>query len=254
MDDANPLVACLPIESDGEICETQPMCADETENQSELETSRAELRLVTAARGSEPASIHAVVEALLFASDAPLGAARLAELVGAGGVTEIRLCIAELNDRYIASGASFKIEAIARGYQMMTRAEFAPWLAKLYRKNSESRLSAASLETLSIIAYKQPITRADVEAVRGVACGDVINRLRDMNLVRTAGRAEVVGRPLLYATTRKFLDVFGLADLNDLPALETLKLRPAAAPAPLAAPAPVETEAPAAEIRAVAGA
>lgn len=215
------------------------------------------LRMVRRAHSDEtPADPHQIIEALLFASDAPLSAARLAELVGAGGVTEVRLCIAELNDRYTAAGMSFRIESIARGYQMLTLAAFQPWLAKLFKKSSETRLSASALETLSIIAYKQPLIRTDIESIRGVACGDVINRLRDMGLVRTAGRAEVVGRPLLYATTRKFLDVFGLADLNDLPALETLKFRPAPAiaPAPAAEVANATTPEAQPELRAVAGA
>jgi segregation and condensation protein B len=133
-----------------------------------------------------------------------------------------------LNARYAEAGLSFRIEAIARGYQMMTRPVFRPWLAKLHKQRSEMRLSAAALEALSIIAYKQPVIRADVEAIRGVACGEVIARLRDLGLVRIVGRAEIVGRPLLYGTTRKFLDVFGLADLDDLPPLEALQLKPAA--------------------------
>jgi segregation and condensation protein B len=92
-------------------------------------------------------------------------------------------------------------------------------------QRAQTRLSPAALETLSIIAYKQPIIRADIEAIRGVAVGEVLNRLREMGLVRIVGRAEVVGRPLLYGTTKKFLDVFGLADLEDLPPLEALNLR-----------------------------
>jgi segregation and condensation protein B len=120
---------------------------------------------------------------------------------------------------------SFRIEEIARGYQMMTLPRFQPWLAKLTAQRVQTRLSPAALETLSIVAYKQPIIRADIEAIRGVAAGEVLNRLREMGLVRIVGRAEVVGRPLLYSTTKKFLDVFGLADLDDLPPLEALNLR-----------------------------
>jgi segregation and condensation protein B len=168
-----------------------------------------------------------VVEALLFASDAPLSAARLVELVGAGTQTHIRLAIAELNDQYTIAGMAFRIEEIARGYQMMTLAEYRPYLAKLNRQRAETRLSDAALETLSVIAYKQPVIRADIEAIRGVACGDQVARLRELGLVRLVGRAEVVGRPMLYGTTRKFLDLFGLADLDDLPPMEALKLRPA---------------------------
>ena len=187
---------------------------------------------------------RAVIEALLFASDAPLSAARLAELLGAGTVLQVRLYIADLNQHYACTGASFRIESIARGYQMLTLPAFRPWLAKLEKQRSQTRLSEAALETLSIVAYKQPIIRADIEAIRGVACGDVLNRLRDMKVVRVVGRAEVVGRPILYGTTRKFLDVFGLADLDDLPPMEALKLRPPSVAPEAEAPATPEPEAP----------
>ncbi len=171
-----------------------------------------------------------VIEALLFSSDVPLSAARLAELVGSCTPALLRKHIAALNEKYERAGLSFRIEPIARGYQMMTLPDFGLWVAKLNKQRSETRLSAAALETLSIIAYKQPIIRADVEAIRGVACGEVITRLRDMGLVRVLGRAEVVGRPLLYGTTRKFLDVFGLVDLDDLPPMEALRLKSASKP------------------------
>jgi segregation and condensation protein B len=181
-----------------------------------------------------------IIEALLFASDAPLSLTRLTELVGGCTPVEVRLHIAALNDTYVAAGLSFRIESIARGYRMLTLPRFQPWLARLNQQRSQTRLSPAALETLSIVAYKQPIIRADIEAIRGVACGEVLNRLRDMGLVRIAGRAEVVGRPLMYATTRKFLDTFGLADVDDLPPMEALSIRrpPAAAEPEMPAPAP----------------
>lgn len=169
---------------------------------------------------------ESVIEALLFASDAPLSVNRLAELTGCGNITQVRLHIAALNDKYRDARLSFRIEEIARGYRMLTLPQYRPWLAKLARQRAETRLGDAALETLAIIAYKQPIIRADIDAIRGVSCGDVIGRLRDMGLVRVVGRAEVVGRPMLYGTTRKFLDLFGLADTDDLPPLEALKLRP----------------------------
>lgn len=168
-----------------------------------------------------------IIEALLFAADGPLSLARLAELSGISSTCDVRLHIADLNAKYLAAKLSFRIEEIARGYRMMTRPEYEPWLARLRQSNAQTRLSPAALETLSIIAYKQPVIRADIEAIRGVGCGEVINRLREMGLVRIVGRAEIVGRPILYGTTRKFLDVFGLADLDDLPPLDALPLRPA---------------------------
>ena len=98
------------------------------------------------------------------------------------------------------------------------------WLSKVLRARTETKLSPAAMETLAIIAYKQPVLRADIEAIRGVAAGDLINRLREMNLVKIVGRAEVLGRPMLYGTTKKFLEVFGLASLDELPQVEELTL------------------------------
>jgi segregation and condensation protein B len=183
-----------------------------------------------AARETEAPEAARVIEALLFSSDAPLSAVRLAELAGSCTPALVRRHIAALNERYEQAGLSFRIEPIARGYQMMTLPGFSSWVAKLHKQRSETRLSAAALETLSIIAYKQPIIRADVEAIRGVAAGEVLARLRDMGLIRVVGRAEVVGRPLLYGTTRRFLDVFGLVDLDDLPPMEALRLKSASKP------------------------
>ncbi len=188
-----------------------------------------------------------VIEALLFASDAPLSAARLAELAGAGTASEVRAHIGALNEKYAAAGLSFRVEEIARGYQMLTLPVYQPWLAKLDKHRGQNRLTSAALETLSIVAYKQPVIRADVEAIRGVACGEVLNRLREMGLVKIMGRAEIVGRPILYGTTRKFLDVFGLADLEDLPPMESLLLRKASArgsEAPVVVAGELEAEAP----------
>lgn len=203
-------------------------------------------RLVAPTPDPEPTQI---IEALLFASDAPLSLARLTELVDGGSQTEVRCWIADLNLKYTTAGLAFRIEEIARGYQMLTLPAFRPWLARLERQRSHSRLSDAAVETLAIVAYKQPIIRADIEAIRGVACGDVLNRLREVGLVKVVGRAEVVGRPMLYGTTRKFLDQFGLADLDDLPPMEALTLRRA----PAIADAPGAPE-PASEPRAAAGA
>lgn len=184
--------------------------------------------------GIEP---HRVIEALLFSSDLALSANRLVELVGAGTPSQVRAWVDQLNEQYDRAGLAFRVVEIARGYQLLTRAEYQPWLAKLNKHHSETRLSDATLETLAVVAYKQPIIRADIEAIRGVQCGEVLNRLREMGLVKIAGRAEVVGRPLLYGTTKRFLEVFGLADLSELPPMEALKLR-AAPQAELAAVTP----------------
>lgn len=164
-----------------------------------------------------------VVESVLFASDSPLPAAKIANIVGVGDARDMKKHIASLNEQYAAHGLSFRIEEIAGGYQMLTLPEYNTWLTKLLRAREETKLSQAAMETLAIVAYKQPATRADIEAIRGVAAGDMLNRLREINLVKIVGRAEDLGRPLLYGTTKHFLEVFGLGTLEDLPQVEVLK-------------------------------
>ena len=163
---------------------------------------------------------EAIVEALLFSSDEPLTAARIAQVLGIGDSADIKNHVRSLNERFEAGGSSFHIAEIAKGYQMLTHPEYHPWVGKLRKVRAESRLSGASVETLAIVAYRQPALRVDIEAIRGVAVGDLLVRLRDVNLVRIVGRADEVGRPLLYGTTKKFLEVFGLASLKDLPKLD----------------------------------
>lgn len=172
---------------------------------------------------AEPVTPRQIIEALLFASDAPLPAAKIAQVLGVGDARDVRRHIADLNAAYEQTGSSFRIEEIANGFQMLTRPVFNAWLAKLLRARQDTRLTPAALETLAVIAYKQPVARADIEAVRGVACGDVINRLRELGLVTIAGRAEDLGRPLLYGTTKRFLEVFGLASIAELPKVESLR-------------------------------
>lgn len=167
-----------------------------------------------------PVAPESIIEALLFSTDVPLTAARLSQLAGIGDVAEVRKLVEGLNAHYEASGASFRIQPVARGYQLLTLPPFNPWILKLHKARAESRLSPAALETLAVVAYKQPVLRAEIEAIRGVAAGDMLVRLRDMNLVRIVGRAEEIGRPLLYGTTNRFLEVFGLESLKDLPKVD----------------------------------
>jgi len=171
-------------------------------------------------------TVESVTEAVLFASDEPLTAARLADIVGTG-VKQIRQHIDALNNKYQANNSAFRIEQIAGGFQMMTLSSYNHWLKKLLRVRNDSKLSPAALETLAIIAYKQPVIRADIEAIRGVAAGEMIRGLMYKGLVKIVGRAEVLGRPMLYGTTRKFLEIFGLNTLKDLPKVEELKKPPA---------------------------
>jgi len=166
---------------------------------------------------SDDITAIAVLEALLFATDEPVAAQKLAGIIGAGGVGEIKKNIDQLNSKYEQMGCAFRIEAVAGGFQMLTQGRFNPWLSKLIKVRGETKLSPAALETLAIIAYKQPIMRVDVESIRGVAAGEMVRQLIDKGLVKIVGRAEELGRPLLYGTTRKFLEVFGLNNLKDLP-------------------------------------
>jgi segregation and condensation protein B len=159
----------------------------------------------------------AVVEAALMAADEPLSARRLATVAGLADVAEARRLVGQLRELYEKDGSAFQVEEIAGGYQLLTRPEYHPWLARLRRTGTEMRLSGAARETLTIVAYRQPITRADIEAIRGVQVGDVLNLLLDKGLVRTAGRDDSLGRPMLYATTKKFLQMYGLKSLRDLP-------------------------------------
>jgi segregation and condensation protein B len=172
----------------------------------------------------EPAetTIESVIEAVLFASDEPLTEARLAKIVEVSN-KQVRDCIAALNEKYRANNNAFRIEQIAGGYQMLTLRVYNYWLKKLMRARDDSKLTPASLETLAIISYKQPIIRADIEAIRGVASGEVIRGLMYKGLIKIVGRAEVIGRPMLYGTTKKFLEVFGLNSLKDLPKVEELQ-------------------------------
>lgn len=165
---------------------------------------------------------ESVVEAVLFASDEPLSVERLANIVEIPP-RQVRQHIQDLNDRYCASNNAFRIEQIAGGYQMLTLSEYNHWLKRLLRVRSDSKLSPAALETLAIIAYRQPVMRADIEAIRGVAVGELVRSLMEKGLVKIIGRAEVLGRPMLYGTTRKFLEVFGLNSIKDLPKIEELK-------------------------------
>ena len=167
-------------------------------------------------------TVESVVEAVLFASDESLTDARLANIVETSS-KQVRQHIKNLNEKYQANNNAFRIEQIAGGYQMLTLSPYNHWLKKLLRVRGDNKLSPAAMETLAIIAYKQPVMRADIEAIRGVAVGEVIRSLSYKGLVKIVGRAEVLGRPMLYGTTKKFLEVFGLNTLKDLPKAQELK-------------------------------
>jgi segregation and condensation protein B len=165
---------------------------------------------------------HRVLEALLLSSAEPVTAARLGRIVPGGSARQVREDITALNQRYDAEGRGFRIEEVAGGWQLRTRPELAPFVQQL-EPVPPLRMSRAALETLAIIAYKQPVTRAEVEHVRGVDAGPLLRSLLERRLVRIAGHREVPGRPILYATTPRFLEVFGLASLSDLPTLREIE-------------------------------
>lgn len=167
-------------------------------------------------------SMESVIEAVLFASDEPLTPPRLAKIAETE-VRQVRGHVKSLNTKYRKNGSSFRIERIAGGYQMMTLEAYNGWISKLIKVRDDGKLSPAALETLAIVAYKQPIIRADIEAIRGVAAGEMIRNLMYKGLVKIVGRAEILGRPMQYGTTKKFLEVFGLNTLKDLPKIEELK-------------------------------
>ena len=161
-----------------------------------------------------------VVEALLFASDVPLEAERIREVLDLENAKAARELASELMARYEAEPRGLAIVEVGGGFRMVTRPELAPWLVRLARARSRVRLSRPALESLAIIAYKQPVSKPELDAVRGVNSDAVIENLLERRLIRIAGRKEAPGRPFLYETTREFMVAFGLRDLNDLPKVE----------------------------------
>ena len=173
-----------------------------------------------------PENLKTIVEAIVFAADEPLNARRIAGCIDGVDGNDVRKVLKDLKDEYDAQARGFSLEEIAGGWQLLSRKEYAPYIAKLQRSQSGSKLSQAALETMAIIAYKQPLSRADVEDIRGVQAGPILQALVEKGLIKIVGRADVIGRPFLYGTTKKFLDQFGLKGLGDLPKAEDLTLPP----------------------------
>ena len=161
--------------------------------------------------------------AMLFASDRPLSAVRLAEALGDIDRDVVATLLEELREEVNGGAVPYELREIAGGYQLTTRAEFAPHIRRLFQAKKNPRLSRAGLETLAIIAYRQPVTRADVEAIRGVSVSYAFEMLQEKRLIKVAGVAEMPGRPRLYRTTDEFLVRFGIKSLKDLPSLEELR-------------------------------
>ncbi|MGE5611100.1 MAG: SMC-Scp complex subunit ScpB, partial [Bacillota bacterium] len=189
-----------------------------------------------ASSSAEPQVDLGILESLLFSTHHPLTAPRLAELMELSSSKPLRNAIKALNTQYEETHRCFRIEQVAGGYQLLTLPEYGEYLKKLNQREADAKLTKAALETLAIIAYKQPILRAELESIRGVACGETIRSLMEKHLVKIAGRAEEPGRPILYGTTKRFLELFGLNSLKDLPKPEEAALAPK--PSPRSTPAP----------------
>jgi len=166
------------------------------------------------------------LEAVLLITDVPLPPRKIASLAGLADATEARTLINRLNQVYDQSGTPFRVERVAAGYRLLTRPEYALWLGKVHQREADLKLTPTAMETLTIIAYRQPLTRADIEAIRGVQCSEMIKQLMDRGLVRIGGEDDSLGRPFLYETTRVFLETFGLRDLNELPHADRLRRAP----------------------------
>ena len=186
-----------------------------------------------------------VVEALLFASDTPVEAERIAEVLDLESAAVAREIVEGLRSRLDGESRALQVMEVGGGFRLVTRPDVAPWLVKLARSRTRSRLSRPALETLAIIGYRQPVSRPEVDAVRGVNSEAVLDNLLERRMIRIAGRKESPGRPFLYETTREFLVAFGLRDLGDLPKVEGELIVPElaeAAAAQLADPGPDQEE------------
>ncbi|HOI55838.1 MAG TPA: SMC-Scp complex subunit ScpB [Phycisphaerae bacterium] len=168
--------------------------------------------------------LEAIIEAIFFASDEPLSAERIAAALERQDATApaVRDAIADLNDHYRQDERTFEIVEVAGGYKMMTVPEYNTYIRKILRGRSRERISQAALETLAVVAYRQPVTRADIDNIRGVDTGPMLRTLVDRGLIKIVGRDEGLGHPLLYGTTKLFLEVFGLKDISSLPRIEEL--------------------------------
>jgi segregation and condensation protein B len=172
-----------------------------------------------------PAQIKSAAECLLFTTPSPLGARRMANIIGGIDLRTMRGILGQLQAEYDARGSGIQIIESAEGFQMCTRPEHAAAIMQLHRQRKKNPLSPTALETLAIVAYKQPLTRAEIEMIRGVECSGVVRNLCDLDLIKVVGRKEVIGRPQLYGTTARFLQTFGLKAIEELPSIQNLRRR-----------------------------
>jgi segregation and condensation protein B len=171
---------------------------------------------------NDPKSRMRRLEAVLFMSRIPLPSRKLSQLAELEDGTQARTMVSKLNQHYDRTGRAFHVKRVAGGFQMRTRPQFADWIRRLDHTPKPTRISAPALDTLTVVAYRQPIIKAEIEAIRGVSCGEMLRQLLESGLVKIAGRSEKLGRPFLYATSKEFLTQFGFNSLNDLPRAQQL--------------------------------
>ncbi|MCG8430203.1 MAG: SMC-Scp complex subunit ScpB [Candidatus Omnitrophica bacterium] len=181
--------------------------------------------------------LRSVIEALLFASDKPVTAEQMRKVLDNAEGAPVKQAVEELRMSYARENRGIAIIEVAGGFQMVTAPQYSPFLQKLFRERHPDKLSRSAMETLAIIAYKQPLTRQEIQLLRNVNVDGVIRTLVDRSLVRITGRKQVPGRPHVYGTTRQFLEYFGLKSLRDLPKLEELPVPDIELPAPPDVPA-----------------
>ncbi|MBI3603582.1 MAG: SMC-Scp complex subunit ScpB [Nitrospirae bacterium] len=171
----------------------------------------------------EERELKAILESLLFVSHGPVAVDRLASVLEGVPKAEVRQALRQLQEDYERAGRGLQIVDVAGGFQLVTRPDYGPWIKRLEKTKPAPKLSRSALESLAIIAYKQPIVRAEIEQIRGVETSGVIRTLLERKLVRMVGRKEEPGRPIMYGTTKSFLQHFGLRDLSALPPLREFK-------------------------------
>jgi segregation and condensation protein B len=187
------------------------------------ENIRVEIQTISGDEELDPARAKQVIEALLFASSKPLTIGEIRKVVKTLTPGQIAGMISDIKAEYARDGRSFEILEIANGYEIATRKEFAPWLMRLELQKKIKQVTQSALETLAILAYKQPVTRVEIEELRGVDVSGVLNTLVERNFIKIVGKKEVPGRPFLYGTTEKFLEHFGLNSVEDLPNIDEIK-------------------------------
>ena len=192
-----------------------------------LARGTTDLSTIVMVAGTRPSSVRssklARLEAALLVSDVALSAKRLAQLATLADAAEANRLVEQLNAAYENDDCAFHVERVASGFRLMTWPVFSFWLGKLHQRQTELKLTPPAMETLAIVAYRQPITRADVEMIRRVQCADMLKQLMERGLVRISGEDNSLGRPFLYETTRQFLELFGLRGLDALPMAESLR-------------------------------